>query len=45
MAPTMPDSSIVFTLRRRNGARHYALIRTASDWLPHLTKEQSTEPG
>ncbi len=31
---------IVFTLHGRHGARRYALIRTGTDWLLHLMKEQ-----
>ena len=34
------ERRLVFTLHGRRGARRYALIRTASDWLLHLTKEQ-----
>jgi hypothetical protein len=34
------ERRLVFTLHGRLGARRYALIRTASDWLLHLTKEQ-----
>lgn len=34
------DRRIVFVLHGRDGARRYALIRTDSDWLLHLTKEQ-----
>jgi hypothetical protein len=41
------ERRLVFTLHGRLGARRYALIRTASDWLLHLTKEQpgSADPG
>ena len=35
------DKRIVFTLHGRTSARRYALIRTDSDWLLHLTKEQA----
>jgi DNA ligase D-like protein (predicted 3'-phosphoesterase) len=34
------DRRLVFTLHGENGSRRYALIRTHSDWLLHLTKEQ-----
>lgn len=34
------DRRIVFTLHGREGARRYALIRTGTDWLLHLTKDQ-----
>ncbi len=34
------ERRLVFTLHGRNGARRYALIKTAEDWLLHLTKEQ-----
>jgi DNA ligase D-like protein (predicted 3'-phosphoesterase) len=34
------DRRIVFVLHGRSGARRYALIRTDSDWLVHLTKDQ-----
>jgi hypothetical protein len=34
------DRRILFTLHGRNGAHRYALIKTDSDWLLHLTKEQ-----
>jgi DNA ligase D-like protein (predicted 3'-phosphoesterase) len=34
------DKRIVFVLHGRTGARRYALIRTDSDWLLHLTKDQ-----
>jgi DNA ligase D-like protein (predicted 3'-phosphoesterase) len=34
------DRRIVFTLHGQAGSRRYALIRTDSDWLLHLTKEQ-----
>ena len=31
---------ILFTLHGATGARRYALIRTDTDWLLHLTKDQ-----
>jgi len=34
------DRRLVFTLHGQHGSRRYALIRTDSDWLLHLTKEQ-----
>jgi DNA ligase D-like protein (predicted 3'-phosphoesterase) len=34
------DRRIVFTLHGQHGECRYALIRTESDWLVHLTKEQ-----
>ena len=34
------DRRFVFVLHGRQGARRYALIRTDSDWLLHLTKDQ-----
>jgi DNA ligase D-like protein (predicted 3'-phosphoesterase) len=34
------ERRFVFTLHGRERARRYALIRTDSDWLLHLTKEQ-----
>jgi DNA polymerase Ligase (LigD) len=34
------DRRILFTLHGTTGARRYALIRTDTDWLLHLTKEQ-----
>jgi DNA ligase D-like protein (predicted 3'-phosphoesterase) len=34
------DRRLVFTLHGRRGSRRYALIRTDTDWLLHLTKEQ-----
>ena len=34
------DRRILLTLHGRRGARRYALIRTSSDWLLHLTKDQ-----
>jgi DNA ligase D-like protein (predicted 3'-phosphoesterase) len=34
------DRRIVFVLHGRSGAHRYALIRTGSDWLVHLTKDQ-----
>jgi DNA polymerase Ligase (LigD) len=36
------DKRILFTLHGLTSARRYALIRTDSDWLLHLTKEQPT---
>jgi DNA ligase D-like protein (predicted 3'-phosphoesterase) len=39
------ERRMVFTLHGRYGAHRYALIRTARDWLLHLTKEQPAEPG
>jgi hypothetical protein len=36
------DRRILFTLHGWNGACRYALIRTDTDWLLHLTKEQPT---
>jgi DNA ligase D-like protein (predicted 3'-phosphoesterase) len=35
------ERRIVFTLHGRSGSRRYALIRTDSDWLLHLVKDQS----
>jgi DNA ligase D-like protein (predicted 3'-phosphoesterase) len=35
------ERRIVFSLHGRTGVRRYALIRTDSDWLLHLTKEQA----
>ncbi|HEY4005881.1 MAG TPA: DNA polymerase ligase N-terminal domain-containing protein [Pseudonocardia sp.] len=37
------DRRIVLTLHGRRGAHRYALIRTARDWLLHLTKDQPQE--
>ena len=37
------DKRMVFTLHGRDGARRYALIRTDSDFLLHLTKEQPAQ--
>jgi len=34
------ERRFVFTLHGRSGSRRYALIRTDSDWLLHLTKDQ-----
>jgi len=34
------DRRILFTLHGRDASRRYALIRTDSDWLLHLTKDQ-----
>ena len=34
------ERRLVFTLHGQWGSRRYALIRTDSDWLLHLTKEQ-----
>jgi DNA ligase D-like protein (predicted 3'-phosphoesterase) len=34
------ERRIVFTLHGRSGSRRYALIRTGSDWLLHLVKDQ-----
>lgn len=34
------ERRMVFTLHGRSGGRRYALIRTDSDWLLHLTKDQ-----
>jgi DNA ligase D-like protein (predicted 3'-phosphoesterase) len=34
------DRRFIFTLHGRQGARRYALIKTNSDWLLHLTKDQ-----
>ncbi|MCW0215574.1 MAG: ATP-dependent DNA ligase [Pseudonocardia sp.] len=34
------ERRILFTLHGRRDSRRYALIRTSSDWLLHLTKEQ-----
>ncbi len=36
------DRRMVFTLHGREHARRYALIRTGSDWLLHLMKDQAT---
>ena len=36
------DRRLLFTLHGRTGSRRYALIRTDSDWLLHLTKDQPT---
>ncbi|MCU1537915.1 MAG: ATP-dependent ligase [Humibacillus sp.] len=36
------ERRIVFVLHGRQGSRRYALIRTDSDWLLHLTKDQPT---
>jgi DNA ligase D-like protein (predicted 3'-phosphoesterase) len=34
------ERRFVFTLHGRTGSRRYALIRTKSDWLLHLVKDQ-----
>ncbi len=34
------DKRIVFVLHGQEASRRYALIRTDSDWLLHLTKDQ-----
>jgi len=34
------DRRILFTLHGQDNSYRYALIRTASDWLLHLTKDQ-----
>jgi DNA ligase D-like protein (predicted 3'-phosphoesterase) len=34
------ERRMVFTLHGTGGSRRYALIRTGSDWLLHLTREQ-----
>lgn len=34
------DRRILFVLHGRAGARRYALIHTADNWLLHLTKDQ-----
>ena len=34
------EKRLVFTLHGRLGSRRYALIRTDTDWLVHLAKEQ-----
>ncbi|MGH3471982.1 MAG: DNA polymerase ligase N-terminal domain-containing protein [Nocardioidaceae bacterium] len=34
------DRRLLFTLHGSAGAHRYALIRTGSDWLLHLTKDQ-----
>jgi DNA ligase D-like protein (predicted 3'-phosphoesterase) len=34
------DRRFVFILHGRTGAHRYALIKTDSDWLVHLTKDQ-----
>jgi hypothetical protein len=34
------EKRTVFVLHGRSGARRYALIRTDTDWLLHLTKDQ-----
>lgn len=35
------ERRIVFTLHGREASRRYALIQTGTDWLLHLTKDQS----
>ena len=39
------DKRLLFTLHGRAGSRRYALIRTDSDWLLHMTKEQPSAVG
>ena len=39
------DKRLLFTLHGRAGPRRYALIRTDSDWLLHLTTEQPSAAG
>ena len=39
------DKRLLFTLHGRAGSRRYALIRTDSDWLLHMTKEQPRPAG
>jgi len=39
------DKRLLFTLHGRTGSRRYALIRTDSDWLLHLTREQPSPVG
>jgi DNA ligase D-like protein (predicted 3'-phosphoesterase) len=39
------DRRLLFTLHGKDGGRRYALIRTDSDWLLHLTKDQPLPPG
>jgi DNA ligase D-like protein (predicted 3'-phosphoesterase) len=39
------DRRIVFTLHGTSGARRYALIRTDTDWLLHLTRDQPAVQG
>jgi DNA ligase D-like protein (predicted 3'-phosphoesterase) len=34
------ERRLLFTLHGRGAPRRYALIRTATDWLLHLTREQ-----
>ena len=34
------ERRLLFTLHGRRGEHRYALIRTAKDWLLHLTKDQ-----
>ena len=34
------DRRILFTLHGQDSSYRYALIRTASDWLLHFTKDQ-----
>ncbi len=38
------DRRILFTLHGRDGSRRFALIRTATDWLLHLTRDQPDRP-
>jgi DNA ligase D-like protein (predicted 3'-phosphoesterase) len=35
------DRRLLFSLRGQNGTTRYALIRTDSDWLLHLMKDQA----
>ena len=35
------ERRFVFVLHGQNGSRRYALIDTGSDWLVHLTKDQT----
>lgn len=37
------DRRLLFTLHGQKHARRYALIRTDSDWLLHLTKDQAAQ--
>ena len=39
------ERRLLFTLHGRTGSRRYALIRTDSDWLLHLTKDQPGGAG
>ena len=38
------DRRVVFVLHGSRDSRRYALIRTSSDWLLHLTKDQPDSP-